>query len=72
MRQVKINFNSKPFTPKPIKVHVAWAQDVEAVLSTTLNPSFFSQAYSSENLPSEVEPIADREFEKINKRYFYD
>ena len=72
MRQTKISFNSKPFTPKPIKVHVAWAQDVEAVLSTTLNPSVFSQAYSSENLPSEVEPIEDREFEKINKRYFYD
>ena len=72
MRQAKISFNSKPFTPKPIKVHVAWAQDVEAVLSTTLNPSFFSQVYSSENLPSEVEPIADREFDEINKRYFYD
>ena len=67
-----LNFNSKPFTPKPIKVHVAWSQDVEAVLSTTLNPSFFSQTASSENLSSEVEPIADREFEEINKRYFYD
>lgn len=64
-----ISFNSKPFIPKPIKVHVSWAQDVEAHI---LNPSFFSQASFSENLQSEVEPIVDEEFEEINKRYFYD
>jgi len=68
-----ISFNPKPFTPKPIRVHVDWSQNVEAVLSPTLNPSFFSQTAFSGNLSPEVEPLmADREFEEINKRYFYD
>lgn len=72
MRQSKISFNPKPFTVKPQRLHVSWSQDVEVIVNTTLNSSFFSQAAPSKNLLSEIEPIGDREFEEINKRYFYD